>query len=891
MHKPSSYLFIAAILCLLRPSEASSSHRPIAFLLDVDNTLYDELDSGIESQIVKNTHSYCKERFGMEKEEADDLFRQFGSTMEGLKQTILKGKLESEVHEALDDFYATVYKKIDYSSLLLESTAQESSTGYSMTRDRKQLRQLLRFCPHPIWISSNSPSWHVRRTLEAMGLADIHFERCFTPDRLPFYPTKHDPIRFFGEYCEELLSYARLIVFDDSSWNLSRICENFPRAEGVLVSRRNPLTTAWLRTVLLDPEFKFDQVQYLDSKNAVDRKSINSNIWNEVVASLQGLRKREVHIADVGAGILSMLDLFLHGDVSKGLNPLLIDTKGPYFVHYTAYESNAKLYEACHQKLLSWGLTAREKSENVIIYEGPSVRVRLILEDFDRSPPIPTPDLIVGCCFADLFDPSQLVPSLIRSFSLLDCQRTILYFPITFEGITQLFPPQPFESTIDGTIPSDTAALGVYSEALSRDLGHNLDPALLQDEMERHGFSLQRKGGSMWNIHHDVNPYLYMCMLYFFGSAAGPKLQHNGFDAQGWIQRIRKTNPHIQVSNVDLMFRVGKNLDHCLHNTESDLVMEEIYFVGTRDVITRKKRIPELLPTQVLRTELKIFNGQFDDAVLDATIEDMKDERMAYPLSYGYCLVGHVIQCGDAVPNDLIGKLVFSFSPHASHVVTNFDNIHVVPDNISPEDAIFMPSVETALSLIHDASPRMGENVAVFGQGLIGLLVTAILGTQRQTSNSAKFGVVTAFETIPTRLMAAARFGASQALLPGSFSGPFDVSIEVSGNFKALQSAIDLTADGGRIIVGSWYGNSAVNLNLGIEFHRSQKTIRASQVSKIPLQLQSTWNKDRRFEFTWELVRNLKPSRMLSRVTDINGGKTAYEALDRGEEIAIAFKY
>jgi threonine dehydrogenase-like Zn-dependent dehydrogenase len=50
-----------------------------------------------------------------------------------------------------------------------------------------------------------------------------------------------------------------------------------------------------------------------------------------------------------------------------------------------------------------------------------------------------------------------------------------------------------------------------------------------------------------------------------------------------------------------------------------------------------------------------------------------------------------------------------------------------------------------------------------------------------------------------------------------------DVSIEVSGNERALQSAIDYTRNGGRIIVGSWYGNSDVTLKLGIDFHRSSQ--------------------------------------------------------------------
>jgi threonine dehydrogenase-like Zn-dependent dehydrogenase len=272
-------------------------------------------------------------------------------------------------------------------------------------------------------------------------------------------------------------------------------------------------------------------------------------------------------------------------------------------------------------------------------------------------------------------------------------------------------------------------------------------------------------------------------------------------------------------------------------------------------------------------TELKIFNGLFDDAALDVTIEGMKDERMAYPLAFGYCLVGHVIKCGSGVSTDHVGKLVFSFSPHATHVVTDIENVHFVPAGISPEDAIFMPSVETALSIVHDAHPRVGENIAVYGQGLIGLLVTAVLGLQNQISTLKTFGTTTVFDAIPDRLAAGARLGASQALLPGGSEGPFDVSI------------------GGRIVIGSWYGSSDVNLKLGIDFHRSHKTIRTSQVSDIPADLLGTWNKERRFRLTWELVKRIRPSILLTKTTTLDKASTAYEALDQGREIAVAFVF
>jgi threonine dehydrogenase-like Zn-dependent dehydrogenase len=135
--------------------------------------------------------------------------------------------------------------------------------------------------------------------------------------------------------------------------------------------------------------------------------------------------------------------------------------------------------------------------------------------------------------------------------------------------------------------------------------------------------------------------------------------------------------------------------------------------------------------------------------------------------------------------------------------------------------------------------------------------------------------------------------GASQALLPSeaSMAGPFDVSIEVSGNPRALQAALDYTKDGGRIIVASWYGNANVSLKLGMDFHRSHKTIQTSQVSELPAALTGLWTKQRRFALTWELVKQIRPSRLVTKRTTLNKAQEAYEALSNGTEIAVAFDY
>jgi threonine dehydrogenase-like Zn-dependent dehydrogenase len=260
-------------------------------------------------------------------------------------------------------------------------------------------------------------------------------------------------------------------------------------------------------------------------------------------------------------------------------------------------------------------------------------------------------------------------------------------------------------------------------------------------------------------------------------------------------------------------------------------------------------------------------------------------------------LVGKVIRCGSGVADkdSLIDRTVFTFSAHASHVIADRDSIQLVPQGIPAEDAIFMPSVETALSIVHDARCRIGEKVAVYGQGLIGLLVTSILSMQLGPldASTGEFGTITSFDTFPDRLAMSSAMGASQALFPSDAeeAGPFDVAIEVSGSFRALQSAIDHTRNGGRIIVGSWYGNADVKLKLGIDFHRSHKTITTSQVSEIPAKLSSLWNKERRFKLAWELVRLLRPSHLISKTTTLSNAKEAYSSLDEGTEIAVAFTY
>ena len=130
------------------------------------------------------------------------------------------------------------------------------------------------------------------------------------------------------------------------------------------------------------------------------------------------------------------------------------------------------------------------------------------------------------------------------------------------------------------------------------------------------------------------------------------------------------------------------------------------------------------------------------------------------------------------------------------------------------------------------ASPVLGERVAVVGQGLIGLLVAATLGLQRC--------LVNALDVNMDRLDVAMEYfhllGVGDMVAAASPSDAptvddLDVVVEVSGSHSGLQQALDMVGTGGRVVIGSWYGETPSPVRLGLKFHRSGVTTISSQAS------------------------------------------------------------
>jgi alcohol dehydrogenase len=328
------------------------------------------------------------------------------------------------------------------------------------------------------------------------------------------------------------------------------------------------------------------------------------------------------------------------------------------------------------------------------------------------------------------------------------------------------------------------------------------------------------------------------------------------------------------------------------------LFFMEPYKVEIREAELKRPEAGQVVVQTVISaispgTEMLLYRGQMPMGVaVDETIEALGGQ-FQYPLKYGYAAVGRVTALGKGVPADWEGRLVFAFNPHETHFVARIEQLLPVPVEMSPETAVFLPNMETAVSFLMDGQPMIGEQVAVFGQGIVGLLTTALLAQMPLAS-------LVTLDSYPLRREWSARLGAMAALastaglteirkaLQGErpYAGA-DLTFELSGNPGALDQAIAVTGYNGRILVGSWYGQKQATLNLGGPFHRSHMQIISSQVSHIAPQWNGRWRKPRRLQTAWQMLDQLRPERLITHYFPIEQAAQAYQLLDQSPEQAV----
>ncbi len=286
-------------------------------------------------------------------------------------------------------------------------------------------------------------------------------------------------------------------------------------------------------------------------------------------------------------------------------------------------------------------------------------------------------------------------------------------------------------------------------------------------------------------------------------------------------------------------------------------------------------------------TEMLVYRGEVpEDLPLDLpTLAG----SFGFPIKYGYAVVGRVLDAGPDVESPAPGDTVFVHHPHQDVFVVPAEAPVRLPEGLDPLLGVFAANLETALNVVHDTPLRLGETALVFGQGVVGLLVTRLL----KLSGARVLTV----DPLEKRRGLSLAGGAHKAFEPGEDLGVrvseatagrgADVVVEVSGAGAALQAAIESVADEGTVVVASWYGTKPVSLALGGRFHRGRVRLRSSQVGRLNPGLSARWDRARRTETVVGLLGRLRLEDLVSHRIPFGEAPEAYRLVDERPEATV----
>ena len=214
-------------------------------------------------------------------------------------------------------------------------------------------------------------------------------------------------------------------------------------------------------------------------------------------------------------------------------------------------------------------------------------------------------------------------------------------------------------------------------------------------------------------------------------------------------------------------------------------------------------------------TESLVFAGRVPESQFATMRAPMMAGAFPFPVKYGYSTVART-------PD---GRRVFVLHPHQDVFLADATACVPIPDRVPTRRAVLAANLETAVNILWDAAPLVGERVMVIGAGVVGLLTASLLAR----IPAAQVMVV---DIDPSRRTLAERFGCAFAV-PADAPAEQELVVHASATEAGLSLALSLAAFEGRIVEASWFGDRAPAIPLGEAFHARRLRIVASQVGAI----------------------------------------------------------
>ncbi|HEY3835399.1 MAG TPA: alcohol dehydrogenase catalytic domain-containing protein [Bryobacteraceae bacterium] len=188
---------------------------------------------------------------------------------------------------------------------------------------------------------------------------------------------------------------------------------------------------------------------------------------------------------------------------------------------------------------------------------------------------------------------------------------------------------------------------------------------------------------------------------------------------------------------------------------------------------------------------------EFVGEVVDADDSELKGKRVAGEINLA---CGACVYCRRALGRHCPKRTVLGIVGHPGAFQEFFTlperNLHVIPDDLSPESAVFIEPLAAACEILDQVQIPAGEPVAVLGDGKLGLLVAQVLH-----AHGAK---VTQFGRHRDKLLISERAGVETASVTAVLPEmAFDFVVDATGTREGLASAVKMVKPRGTIVMKS----------------------------------------------------------------------------------------
>jgi threonine dehydrogenase-like Zn-dependent dehydrogenase len=213
-----------------------------------------------------------------------------------------------------------------------------------------------------------------------------------------------------------------------------------------------------------------------------------------------------------------------------------------------------------------------------------------------------------------------------------------------------------------------------------------------------------------------------------------------------------------------------------------------------------------LLTAGICNTDLELQRGyygftgrpghEFVGEVVESDTSSLVGARVAGEINLA---CGHCDYCRLGLGRHCSNRTVLGIVRHpgafAEYLSLPDANLHVLPDSISNNEAVFIEPLAAACEILDQVDIPKGAPTAVLGDGKLGLLIAQVLH-----AHGAK---VTLYGRHPEKLKIVQRAGVQTSLAQGLPSQNYPYVVESTGSSDGLRQAIGMARPRGTVVMKS----------------------------------------------------------------------------------------